>query len=401
MSPATIGELTLILLAAVIAPLLVELLKRFAIPGVVLEIALGVLLGPQVLDLVRPVGVVSDFSNIGLALLMFLAGYEMDLPVVRGRPLRLAGAAWLMSLVGGFVIGLVLLIAGNGHDKVVIGLCVSTTALGTLLPVLRDSGLLKQPFGRYVLAAGSVGEFGPIVLVALLFGGSDPGWTLLLLAGFGVLAAGCAIAAGKPWGERITGGLRRGLHSSSQLPVRISMLLVISLVLLATHLDLDVLLGAFAAGIIVRVSVSGREDTSTTVIFQGKLEAIGFGLFVPIFFVVSGARLDLGAFGRHPVALVEIPVFLVLMLLVRGLPTLLCFRYALRNRQRAALAFFSATGLPLIVVVTAIALADGLVTTQTAAALVTAGMLSVLIFPVLGLRVLGSTAPAEPPPYSP
>jgi Kef-type K+ transport system membrane component KefB len=182
------------------------------------------------------------------------------------------------------------------------------------------------------------------------------------------------------------------LHSSSQLPIRVAMLLIIALVLLASHLGLDVLLGAFAAGIIVRVAVAGREDLAETADFRGKLEAIGFGLFVPIFFVVSGTRLDLSAFSSHPQALIAIPVFLALLVVARGLPALLVYRTALRNQHRYALALLSATGLPLIVVITAIGTANHYVATQTAAALVTAGMLSVLILPAVALRVLGSRA---------
>jgi Kef-type K+ transport system membrane component KefB len=391
-TPAVLGQLTWVLLAAVLAPVLVELLSRFAIPGVVLEIVLGIVLGPQLLDWVHPVGVLLDFGNIGLALLMFLAGYELDVRVVRGRPLRLAAISWAGPLVVALIIALVLIIAGHRHGEVVIGLAVTTTALGTLLPILRDTGVLATGFGHHILAVGSIGEFGPIVLLALLLGGSNPALTIVLLAGFGLLAFGCAYAAARPWGRTITDSLRRGLHATSQLPVRVAMLLIIALVLLATHLGLDVLLGAFAAGVIVRVAVAGREDYEETAAFRGKLEAIGFGLFVPIFFIISGTKLDLDAFSSHPAALPAIPLFLMLMLIARGGPVLLVYRKVLAAAERHSLALVSATGLPLIVVITAIGVDNDYVAPQTAAALVTAGMVSVLILPMLALRVLGSSS---------
>jgi Kef-type K+ transport system membrane component KefB len=383
-----VTELAWIALASVVAPVIARALGRFAVPGVVVEILLGVLLGPVVFHRVAVTGLVVDFANLGLALLMFLAGYELDLRIVRGRPLALAALSWASSLVIAAMVAIVLLIAGHRHGEVVIGLSLTTTALGTLLPIVRDNGVLASPLGRHVLAVGSVGEFGPIVLIALLLGRTHPALTALLLAGFGLLAAAAAVAARQQWGRHVTDTLRHGLHSSSQLPVRVSMLLVIALVLLATRLGLDVLLGAFAAGIIVRTAMTGREETPEGSIFQGKLEAIGFGVFIPVFFVVSGARLDLDAFGTHPQAIAAIPVFLALLIVARGLPSLWLYRRALEPAQRSALALFSATGLPLIVVITTIGADDRYVASQTAAALVTAGMLSVLVLPAIGVRLL-------------
>jgi Kef-type K+ transport system membrane component KefB len=343
---------------------------------------------------VKPAGLVLDFANFGLALLMFLAGLELRLSVMRGRTLGLAGLSWGGSLLGGLVVVVVLLLAGHRHGEVVIALSLTTTALGTLLPILRDAGLLETPLGHHVLAVGSFGEFGPIVLVALLLGGDHPVLTALLLAGFGALATGFTIAAGRSWGRSVAEALRRGLHSSSQLPVRAAMLLVIALVFLASRLGLDVLLGAFAAGIIVRVAITGRDQDAETEVFEGKLEAIGFGLFVPVFFIVSGARLDLNSLLDHPVALAAIPLYVALMLAIRGLPVLYVYRRALPTRPRQCLALLSATGLPLIVVITTIGTANGYVATQTAAALVTAGVITVLVLPLTAMRLL---LPGRPP----
>ena len=397
MSTSELAQLTWIGVAALAAPVCVLALRRWAVPGVVLELAFGVVLGPVALDWVVPTGLVAAFANFGLGLLMFLAGLEMDLSVMRGRPLRLATLSWAGSLLGALIVGVVLLAAGHRHGEVVIGLSLTTTALGTLLPILRDAQVLDSPFGRHMLAIGSIGEFGPILMVALLLSGNLPVLTVLLLAGFLLVAGGFAFAAARPWGRSVTDAFSHGLHSSSQLPVRAAMLLVVGLEFLTTELGLDALLGAFGAGIVVRVALADRQDTEKTELFRGKLEAIGFGLFVPVFFIVSGASLDLTSFAHHPWALIAIPLFVVLLLLVRGLPTLLCYRPVFPPRQTAGIALLSATGLPLIVVITTIGTSNHYIATQTGAALVAAGAISVLVFPTIAMRISSVTAPSRRP----
>jgi Kef-type K+ transport system membrane component KefB len=219
-----IMQLAWVAVAAVVAPLVALRLRRLAIPGVVLELVFGMLLGPSVLDWVDPIGLIADFSNFGLALLMFLAGFEIDLQRMRGRPLALAATTWCGSLVIGLAAAIVLFLGGHRHGELIIGLTLVTTALGTLLPIVRDGGVLDTPLGPHILAVGTIAEFGPIVLVALLLGGHHPVGTALLLLGFGVVAMGFAVAASRPWGRAFAGWLRAGLHASSQLPVRFSML---------------------------------------------------------------------------------------------------------------------------------------------------------------------------------
>jgi Kef-type K+ transport system membrane component KefB len=226
----------------------------------------------------------------------------------------------------------------------------------------------------------------------LQLSGKQPLVTAALLAAFAAIAAGIGFAAGRKWGAPITENMRRGLRASSQLPVRVTMLLLLALALLATQFGVDVLLAGFAAGLIVRTALAGRKETPETEAFEGKLEAIGFGLFVPIFFIVSGAKLDLASFGGHPLALAAIPLYVVLILAIRAIPTLLVYRRVVPSRQRAALAFMSATGLSLIVVITTIGTANGYVAGQTAAALVTAGAVTVLVFPALAVRLLSRTS---------
>jgi Kef-type K+ transport system membrane component KefB len=400
MTPEDVYQLTLVALAAVLAPLLVATVRRFAIPSVVLEITFGIILGPQVLDLIQPTGLVDGLSTLGLSMLMFLAGYELKLDNIRGRPLTLASISWGMSVALAAIVGLVVHFVASGHGEIVIPLALTTTALGTLLPVLRDAGVLRTPLGRYAMALGSIGEFGPIVLVALLLTGSDAVQSVLVLSIFALFVLGAARLANRPWGDRIVGFVGRGLQSSSQLPIRITLLFMLVLAAMANRLGIDVLLGAFAAGVVVRIPAAKYDDeedeSDASSIFGFKLEGIGFGMLVPIFFVVSGTRIDLASLFANPTALLVVPGFLLLMLVVRAIPTFVCYHKALQPNQRRALAVMSATGLPLIVVITTIAVDNGYISSADAAAMVAAGMLSVVILPAVSIALLGRVLEARP-----
>ena len=400
MTPEDVYQLTLVALAAVLAPLLVTTVRRFAIPSVVLEITFGIILGPQVLDLIQPTGLVDGLSTLGLSMLMFLAGYELKLDTIRGRPLTLASISWGMSVALAAIVGVVVHFVAGGHGEIVIPLALTTTALGTLLPVLRDAGVLRSPLGRYAMALGSIGEFGPIVLVALLLTGADTAQSVFVLTIFGLFVLGAARLANRPWGERIVSFIGKGLQSSSQLPIRLTLLFMLVLAAMANRLGIDVLLGAFAAGVVVRIPAAKYDDeedeSDASSIFGFKLEGIGFGMLVPIFFVVSGTRIDLGSLFANPTSLLAVPGFLLLMLVVRAIPTFLCYRKALGRTQRRALAIMSATGLPLIVVITTIAVDNGYISSADAAAMVAAGMLSVVILPAVSIALLGRVREARP-----
>ena len=400
MTPEDVYQLTLVALAAVLAPLIASVFRRFALPSVVLEIAFGIILGPQVLDLIQPTGLVDGLSTLGLTMLMFLAGYELKLEHIRGRSLTLASISWGMSVVLAAIVGVIVHFTLGRGGEIVIPLALTTTALGTLLPVLRDAGVLRTPLGRYALALGSIGEFGPIVLVALLLAGGDPLQSILVLAVFGVLIFVSGRLANRPWGSAIVNFIGKGLQSSSQLPIRITLLFMLVLAAAANRLGIDILLGAFAAGVIVRIPAAKyddeEDDADASSIFGYKLEGIGFGMLVPIFFVISGTRIDLKSLFADPRALLVVPGFLLLMLVVRAIPTFICYRKALEPRQRRALAVMSATGLPLIVVITTIAVDNGYISSADAAAMVGAGMLSVVILPSVSIALLGRVREVRP-----
>lgn len=393
MDPVSASSLALIGIVAVLAPLLADLVKRrIRVPGVVLEIALGIVIGPQVLGLAEVTDIVSVFANLGLSFLMFLAGFEIALDRIKGRPLTRATQVWFVSLVLAVAAAGVLVIDGFAQEDILIALALTTTALGTLLPMLSDAKVLDSPFGAQVLSVGSVGEFLPIVAIALLLTTDSPGRTAVFLVAFIVLAVGATLLATRARTPRVVELLRRHVESSAQLPVRIAVVMMIGLVWVAAHLGLDVLLGAFAAGIIVRLFTEGEHEA----VVASKLQAIGFGFLVPIFFVVSGMKFDLDALLDEPTTILRVPVFLALFLLVRGLPTLVGYRRDLDAPDRRALAFFASTALPLVVVITGIGLDTGRMLPENAAALVGAGMVSVLVFPLVAfaLRGRGGASPA-------
>jgi len=347
-----------------------------------------------VLNLAHPNNIVTALSDFGLTYLMFLAGTELDLSTMRQGHLGRAAGSWVTSLVLALAVGVVLRATGLVLDHVVVALCLTTTALGTLLPILHDAGVLHTPIGPSMLSVGAIGEFGPIVAVAVLLTNRDPRLTFLLLALFVAVAVIAALLATQAHPPRVIALMRKHLDSTAQLPVRISVLLVILLVYLAEKLSLDVLLGAFAAGVVVRLFIQGEDRKPIT----SKLEAIGFGFLIPIFFIDSGIGFDLHALVHMPKVLLLVPVFTVIFLFTRGLPTWVFFRGVVTRVEARTLAVFSATGLPLIVVITTLGVSEHRMKPQNAAALVAAGMLSVLIYPLVGLRWLDKGSKATDTP---
>ena len=372
--------------AAVIAPLLSELLRRWRIPSVLFELLLGILVGPAVLGWVELVPFVQGLSQLGLAILFFMAGYEIDFSRLKGSPINRGVAGWGVSLVLGLGLGVVLMLEGFVLSSLLIGLALTTTAIGTLMPMLRDRGMLETPFGGYITAAGAVGEFGPIVAITILLSADSPIEESLLLVAFAVLAVGVASLATRKQPPALIDMMQRHLSTSTQLPVRIILLLVTVMVLVAAELGLDNLLGAFAAGMIARLALSKEQSEA----LSPRLEAIGFGFLIPVFFIVSGVGFDLDSLLESTTTLLKVPLFLVMMLIIRGLPAMLVYRGVLSTRERSAMTLLQSTALPLLVVITEIGLETHRMRPGNAAALVGAGMLSVLVFPLAGFAVLGN-----------
>ena len=358
-------------------------MRGLFIPVVVVELALGVVIGPQALDLAHVNSFTDFFADLGLGMLFFFAGYEIDIARIRGEPLRLALLGWALSLAIAYSLGGLLAAAGVVVSLVYVGSALATTAIGTLIPVLSDTGELRTRFGTYLLAAGAVGEFGPILLLTLVLSTQSAVHNALILIAFVALAVTVAVLAVRS-AELTLPLFERTIETSSQLAVRWIVVLVFALALVASHLGLDLLLGGFAAGLITRQVLATREIPA----FDSKLTAVAFGVFIPFFFVVSGMRLDVDALFASPSGVAKLAIFFVLFLVVRGTPALLLYRGVLPLKEdRMALALFTATQLPLVVAITTVAVDGGHMRSSTAAALVGAGALSTLAGPLHGLRL--------------
>ena len=303
-----------------------------------------------------------------------------------------------MSLAAG--IGVAALLAPDLPAAAYIGIALTSTALGTIMPVLRDSGDLGTPFGVTVIALGAIGEFGPLLAISLFLSGRSPLLAAVVLVAF-ALVAGLAIwLAARGVGKRLHRVITATLHTSGQFAVRLVILVLLALVALSVVLDLDMLLGAFTAGVLYRLLLTGAPERDAEIV-ESKLEAVGYGFLVPIFFINTGVTFDLTALFGDIRTLLLVPVFLVLLLVVRGLPSLLVAPHGSSRRDLTATALFGATGLPIIVAVTAIGVEGGELDSGTAAALVGAGMLSVLLFPLIALAVRKRAPDASNrPPFS-
>ncbi|HEV3495770.1 MAG TPA: cation:proton antiporter [Actinomycetes bacterium] len=370
-----------LLVAATIAaltPVLVALLPGPRIPQVVLLLAGGVLVGPEVLGWADR-ATIDLLANVGLGFLFLLAGYELDPRLFAERPGRLGILAWLVTVAVAVAVVGALAAAGFVRAFVPVALGLTTTALGTLLPILRDNDMLGGRFGRYLLAAGAVGELFPVVAIALFLGARNKLVALASLAAVGVLAVVLSLVPRLVRGRRLERILREGEGTTAQTYLRWTVALLLLLLLVAEEFGLDVVLGAFLAGIVLR-----RWSPGDVHALEGKLDAVGYGFFIPLFFVASGMTLDIRSIAETPQRLV---VFFALLLVVRGVPALFLYRRDLPPAQRVQTMFLTATALPLLVALAEIGLRNGTMLRENAAALVGAGALSVLVFPMVAVLI--------------
>ncbi len=390
MPDVSFGNLLVVSVIALLAPLLLGFAPRLRIPAVVLEIVAGIVLGPSVLGWVTVDLPVQILALVGLAFLLLLAGLEIDLSRLRGTALRLALAGFAITLVLGLGVGTALDAAGWVSSPALIAITLAATSLGLVVPVLKDSGRAGGAVGQTAIAAATVADFGAIVLLSLLFsasGGSTGGKVILLVVFVGLVAvAGLVVTQASRW-MRLGDVLVRLQDTTAEIRVRAAVVLLIAFVMLAAKFGLETILGAFLAGAVIGLV---DRDTSSHPAFRLKLEAIGYGFLVPVFFVSSGIRLDLTGLFAHPSTLVRVPLFLLALLVVRGVPALLHLR-TLGPRSTSAVALLQATSLPFIVTATQIGQATGAIDAVTSAALVSAGLLSVLVFPAVSLALLRGT----------
>lgn len=390
------GGLLIVVAVAFAAPFILGLFPRVRLPSVVLEIIAGIIIGPSVLAIVHVDESIAVISVIGLAFLLFLAGLEIDFGKLRGQVLRLTLAGFALSFVIAIVVAIGLKAGGLIETPLLVAIILCATSLGVLVPVLKDAGQISSTFGQLIIAAGTIADFGAVILLSIFFSGEGGvGSTLLLIGGL-VLLGGVVFYAirGAERASIISLDLIRLQDTTAQIRVRGAVVLLIGFAAIAESLGLETILGAFMAGAVL--TLLDRDERMTHPDFRRKLEAIGFGIFIPVFFVASGVNYDLDALLASASNVIMVPIFLAALVAVRGIPALL-YRRVLDRRQTAVAGLMQATSLPFIVAATAIGQELGLISAAEGAALIGAGLLSVLLFPATGLSLLrGKEAPSQP-----
>jgi Kef-type K+ transport system membrane component KefB len=387
-------NLLIVCAVAFLAPLVVRLAPALRVPSPVLEIVAGIVLGPSVLAWVEADAPVEVLALIGLAFLLFLAGLEIDVHRLRGTPLRLALAGFVASFALAVACGLALAAAGFTSAPLLVAIVLCATSLGLVVPVLKDSGQISGDTGQLIVAAASIADFGAVILLSLFFSEemTGIGAKLVLLVGLALVAALLVLALLRAGRSERAGRVFLMLQdTTAQIRIRFAVLLLVAFVALAQGLGFEAILGAFLAGAVLRLVDADAATVHPHT--ELKLDAIGYGFLIPVFFVTSGLRFDAGALFASAAALVQIPLFLLALVVVRGLPAAL-YRRRLGTRRTLAAGLLQATSLPFIVASVAIGEELGVLSPATGAALIAAGLVSVLVFPALALAVLRG-APAE------
>jgi Kef-type K+ transport system membrane component KefB len=393
-----------IALCGVIAPLMAGMIPRRLVPEVVILLIAGMIVGPFGLGLAQTDDAIGLLRELGLAMLFLLAGFEIELDELTGRSGRRAlgtwGACFALALVLVFFAGL----TGVIHAEVAIAIALCSTALGTLLPIMKDGGLLGTPVGKAVMNHGAWGELGPVVAMAILLGTGGAGQAVVAIIMFGLIA----LAVTLPWRRlrrdtsKMLSVIQAGSETTGQTTVRLTVLLLVALCVLAELFDLDVVLGAFAAGFVLRQAIPQGDEQ-----LEHKLNGLAFGMLIPVFFVTSGMAIDARAVAAAPTVLI---IFVLLIVAVRGLPVFVASRLErdrvsgarlFGTRESVRIGLFAATGLPIIVAVTATAVSAGQMTEANASVLVAGGAVTVLIMPLLATLLGGRTGVSDVSPSGP
>jgi Kef-type K+ transport system membrane component KefB len=388
MAELSLSGLLIVVAVAFLVPLLLGLAPALRLPSVVLELVAGIVIGPSVLGWVEVDEPLRVLALIGLAFLLFLAGLEIEFERLRGRRLTLVGVAFGLSFAVAVVVGLGLSATGRVEDPLFVAIVLVATSLGVVVPVLKDSGKLGTDLGQLVVAAASVADFGAVILLSLFFSRESAGLgaQLVLLGGFALATvAALAVLLGLERSMVFTPVLERLQDTTAQIRVRGAFLLLVGFSALALSLGLEVILGAFLAGAVL--TLVDRDRAMTHPDFRRKLEAAGYGMFIPVFFVTSGVLFDLDALFASGSTVALVPLFLAAILAVRAVPALV-YRRTLGRLETAVAGLLQATTLPFIVAAVMIGIDLGTLDEATGAALIAAGLLSVLVFPLLALTLL-------------
>lgn len=374
-----------IVLVAALAPIL-ALTSRKYVPDVVWLLAFGVIIGPNMLGLAEQTEAVDFLRELGMGFLFLLAGFEVSTSDMRARQGKHAALTWVICAVLGVGAGL-LLTNGELQVAIVLAIASTSTALGTLLPILKDSELMNTALGRATMTHGAYGELLPIVAMSLLLSTFATWQASLVLVVFAIIAV---LVVGIPirFIRRVP-LLGKAVVSASnttmQTTLRMTVFALVTLMLLTAIFELDIALGAFSAGLLLNV-VFKTFDPEHGEEIAHKVEVVGFSFLIPVFFVTSGMGINLGQVLEEWQLLLG---FVALIAMVRGLVVFLRERWTHTyssiesTREQVALGLYSATGLPIIVAVTQIAASSEIIEQVTASTMVTGGALTVLIFPLI------------------
>lgn len=380
---------------AFLVPFTLGFVPRLRVPSIVLELLAGYVFGPAVLGWIYPGPVVAIISTIGVAFLLFLAGMEIDLGSLRGAPLKLGAVGFVLSFVIAAALTLPLGAANVVLTPLLIAIALSATSVGIIIPVLRDTGQLDSPTGTFTVAGATVAEFATIALLGVFFSGPGTSSMIeaLLLAVLAVLAVLLLLGLSRIWkwepGRAVTSRLD---DTSSQVRVRFAVMILLGSAVVAASFGFEAILGTFLAGAVLAIIIRGDQFEKP---FRQKLEAVGFGFFVPAFFVTSGMRLDLSSI-NSPSAIGRVALLFVMLLVIRGLPALL-YRSHLTRRETLAAALLQSTNLSFIVVAVTVGLEIDRIRPVTGSALVLAGLFSAVIFPAAAQMLLGGRAASTAP----
>ena len=391
------AALLLITFLALIVPVIVRHITFIRLPGVVGEILAGIVIGRSGLNLVEATPILTFLQEFGFTLLMFLSGLEMNLgalrsPVARDTPARswqqpipLALLIFVLTVVMALIVGVAMAAFNLASNPILMGLILSTTSLGIVVPVLKERGLTTTRYGQVLLVSALISDFVTLLLLSLVIAILSQGLTLDLLLVLLLLAAFVAAVHIGGIVSRLT-LLTRIIdelsHATAQIQVRGALALMVAWVVLAQALGVEVILGAFLAGAII--SFSRRRADSP---LPEKLDAIGFGFFIPLFFIMVGAEFDIRTLLASPRGLLLVPVLIAGAYIVKIVPALL-LRSIFSWRETLAAGMLLASRLSLIIAASAIALELGAITPATNAALILVAIVTCTFSPIFFGRLL-------------
>jgi CPA2 family monovalent cation:H+ antiporter-2 len=394
-------SLLLITVLAAAVPLVASRLRGWRIPIVIGEILAGMIIGKSGFDLVAPSPILDFLAEFGFVFLMFISGLEVDVGAMTQHPLEggdegerrsfwreplfLAFLSFILTLGSAFAIAFGLQEVGLVRSPLIIGLILSTTSLGIVVPVLKERGIAPTRYGQLMLVAALIADVVTLVLLSVAFGILQKGFALQLILFLSLLLI-FAVALRMGIVVSKVPGLKKVIQelstATAQIRVRGAIALMVAWATLATALGIEVILGAFLAGVIVS-TIAGPEET----ILREKLDALGFGFFIPIFFISVGSRFDLNVVLGSQGALILFPLLIVAAYAVKVLPAFV-YRLAFSWREGLGAGFLLSSRLSLIIAASALAFELGVISEAVNADIILVAMVTCTLSPILFNRLV-------------